>query len=123
MVAVTHIFTFEAAHRLEGYNGDCARLHGHTYRLEVTVKGPVKADGMVIDFSQLKALVEERIIQRIDHQYLNELFPFNPTCENLLLHFWRELEEALKILPHLTLKRLVLWESPFAYAEMEDDKG
>ncbi|CEP66267.1 6-pyruvoyl tetrahydropterin synthase/QueD family protein [Moorella glycerini] len=118
MVALTYIFTFEAAHCLEGYAGDCAHLHGHSYRLEVTVKGPVQADGMVIDFAVLKTLVEESIINRVDHQYLNEVVSFVPTCENLLLWFWKELGAALKPYPHLVLERLVLWETSNARAEI-----
>jgi len=118
MVALTLSFTFAAAHCLEGHAGECARLHGHTYRLEVTVRGPVQANGMVVDFSALKKLVRETIIERVDHQYLNEVFPFVPTCENLLLRFWRDLEEALQPYPSLTLEELVLWETPEARARL-----
>lgn len=118
MVALTLTFAFEAAHCLEGYEGECGRLHGHTYRLEVTVKGPVQANGMVVDFSALKSLVRETVIKRVDHQYLNEVFPFVPTCENLILRFWQDLEEALKPYPSLTLEELVLWETPEARARL-----
>lgn len=118
MVALTCIFSFEAAHSLEGYAGDCARLHGHSYRLEVTVKGPVQADGMVIDFAVLKRLVEESIIKRVNHRYLNEIVAFVPTCENLLLWFWGILVEGLKPYPLLVLERLVLWETSNARAEI-----
>jgi len=118
MVALTINFSFEAAHCLEGHEGNCGRLHGHTYRLEVTVKGPVPANGMVIDFSALKSLVQEAVIERVDHEYLNDLFPFTPTCENLILHFWQNLEVALLPHPSLILEELVLWETPEARARL-----
>jgi len=118
MVALTITFPFEAAHCLEGHEGNCGRLHGHTYRLEVTVKGPVQANGMVIDFSALKSLVLEAVIKRVDHEYLNELFTFMPTCENLILCFWQNLEEALLPHPSLILEELVLWETPEARARL-----
>ena len=109
---VTVSFTFEAAHCLPGHRGECARLHGHTYRLEVTVGGPVGPDGMVLDFGLLKQLVRETVIDRVDHRYLNEVYPFIPTCENLVRRFWEDLEQALRPYPDLALEELVLWETP-----------
>jgi len=107
-------FTFEAAHCLPEHRGECSRLHGHSYRLEVTVSGPVGPDGMVVDFGRLKQLVRETVIDRVDHRYLNELYPFAPTCENLALRFWQDLQEALRAYPRLKLSELVLWETPDA---------
>jgi 6-pyruvoyltetrahydropterin/6-carboxytetrahydropterin synthase len=81
---VTKRFRFEAAHHLPGYPGKCARPHGHGYRLDVTVEGPVRADGLVFDFYDLKRLVNERVVERLDHRDLNELMPV-PSAENIAL--------------------------------------
>ncbi len=101
---LTKKFTFEMAHALEGYGGKCAHLHGHSYHLEVTVEGTeVGSDGMALDFSQLKHIVQQAVVDRFDHALvlrqdsdlrlpasdLHNLIavPFNPTTENLLIHF------------------------------------
>lgn len=101
---LTKKFVFEMAHALEGYDGKCAHLHGHSYHLEVTVEGAeVGPDGMTLDFSQLKHIVQQAVVDRFDHALvlhqdsklrpptsdLHNLIavPFNPTTENLLVHF------------------------------------
>ena len=106
---LTKKFSFEMAHALDGYNGKCANLHGHSYHLEVTVEGGSPAEnGMVIDFHTIKAIVQQNIIDRFDHALvLREgtsliascakspnliMVPFNPTTENLLLHFAQLIE-------------------------------
>lgn len=75
-------FIFDAAHRITDYQGKCEKLHGHTYRLKVTVKGDIKDDGMVIDFAVIKRVVQEKVIDKLDHSYLNDFFE-NPTTENV----------------------------------------
>ena len=79
---VTKEFTFDAAHRLESYHGKCEELHGHTYRLSISVIGELDNEGMVIDFLELKALVKEYVLSRLDHKYLNEVIG-QPTAENI----------------------------------------
>lgn len=75
---VTKRFTFDAAHQLPNHGGRCARPHGHTYRVDVTVAGPVSTqvgapdEGMVIDFGDLKAIWRTHLEPRLDHQDLNE---------------------------------------------------
>ncbi|HEX9058876.1 MAG TPA: 6-carboxytetrahydropterin synthase QueD, partial [Clostridia bacterium] len=76
---ITKVFTFDCAHHLNEYEGKCKNIHGHTYKLEVTVKGPVQKNGLVMDFHDLDAVVENEILEMIDHKYLNEIFDFNPT--------------------------------------------
>lgn len=66
---------FEAAHRLPGYNGKCAHLHGHSYRVKVTMMGKVQENGMVLDFAIVKDIIDQ-----LDHQFLNDLME-NPTVE------------------------------------------
>lgn len=77
MATLTREFTFDAAHQLVDYDGKCACIHGHTYRLLVTVEGhklqqigPKK--GMIIDFGQLKKVVNEEVIEKLDHKFLAE---------------------------------------------------
>ena len=72
MIRLTKEFKFEMAHALYGYDGLCANLHGHSYKLLVTVRGGVKNEeepkqGMVIDFSVLKSIVKSLIISKYDH--------------------------------------------------------
>lgn len=120
---ITKIFEFDSAHNLINYNGKCEKLHGHTYRLEVTVSGVPDINGLVIDFTLLKSIVNECIIEKLDHQYLNELFDFNTTCENLLVWMWNELYPKLKT-DRFELYQLTLWETPTSYATLtKEDMG
>ncbi|HXB84016.1 MAG TPA: 6-carboxytetrahydropterin synthase QueD [Candidatus Acidoferrum sp.] len=107
-------FRFEAAHVLPFHPGKCARMHGHSYRLEVAITGPVQTEGpsrgMVEDFDEIERIVAERIVDRFDHQNLND-FVENPTAENLLLWIWQHLADDLP-----GLDELVLWETTTACA-------
>ncbi|MEZ5988237.1 MAG: 6-carboxytetrahydropterin synthase QueD [Planctomycetota bacterium] len=103
-MTVTKVFRFEAAHQLPDHPGKCRRLHGHGYRLEVTVGREVDPrTGMVLDFYDLKRIVEDRVVSRLDHRYLNDLLQPS-TAENLCLWIARELAE-------LPLVELRLWET------------
>lgn len=130
---LTKKFTFEMAHALDGYNGKCANLHGHSYHLEVTIEGSeLNPDGMAIDFGSIKQTVQQAIISRFDHalvlkkgsdlnapglpfQNLIEV-PFNPTTENLLLHFASLLEPLLP--DDIRLNSLRLAETDTSVAEL-----
>ncbi|WP_048148273.1 6-pyruvoyl trahydropterin synthase family protein [Palaeococcus ferrophilus] len=106
-------FKFEAAHAVK-IGGNTEEIHGHTFRLEVTVEGGIER-GYVMDFLELRALVEE-ILARLDHRNLNSLFE-NPTTENIAL--WIA-ERVSKGLPEgVALKRLVLWEGDENGVELE----
>ncbi len=89
---VTRTFGFEAAHHLPGYDGKCARVHGHSYMLHVTVDAPVGDDGLAMDFVDIKRIVEERVIDRLDHRDLNEIIE-QPSAENIAIWSWNELGE------------------------------
>ncbi|AIS53242.1 6-pyruvoyltetrahydropterin/6-carboxytetrahydropterin synthase [Thermoanaerobacter kivui] len=117
---VTKIFTFDSAHNLVNYNGKCEELHGHTYKLEVTVEGKPDEEGMVIDFVKLKEIVSEKVIKRLDHKYLNEVFEFNTTCENILLWMWNELKDVLTE-DRYRLYKLKLWETSTSFAEITEE--
>jgi len=110
-IVITKVFTFDSAHHLNDYQGKCKNIHGHTYKLEVSVKGEVDKSGLVIDFHDLNDMVEGEILSYIDHRYLNELFDFNPTCELIGEWIW---DEIVKRLPPTgcELTKLVLWETP-----------
>ncbi len=87
-------FSFAAAHWLTDYHGECERLHGHNYRLVVTVSGPLRSDGLVIDFVELKQVVRSAVIEPLDHSNLNDRFK-NPSCELVAQWIWRTLKPLL----------------------------
>jgi len=120
-IDVTKIFTFDSAHKLNNYEGDCKFLHGHTYKLEVTIRGKVDDRGMVMDFNDLKAIVKERILNKLDHRYLNDIFEFNTTCENMLVWMFQQLEEAITD-DRVQLQKLVLWETPTSFGTLEREQ-
>lgn len=112
-------FTFEAAHVLPHHPGKCARLHGHSYRLEVYVDGPLHASGpaagMVRDFDEVASVVRTHAVDVLDHRSLND-YVENPTSELVILWIWERLA------PHLDgLAKLVLWETPTACAVLCKD--
>jgi 6-pyruvoyltetrahydropterin/6-carboxytetrahydropterin synthase len=110
--SVTRSFRFEAAHQLPWHDGACRNLHGHSYRLEVTVEGPIGAQGMVIDFGDLKAVVGRQVLDRFDHRYLNDLFD-NPTAELIAAEIWKSLEAE-----GLGVSRIRLWETDTCSVEI-----
>ena len=140
LIRLTKEFSFEAAHALGGYDGPCREIHGHSYRLFVTIKGTPSTDpmnpkqGMVMDFGVLKKIVNEEIISRFDHalvlrstadeglrRVLLEQFDnvvtveYQPTCENMLDDFAHRL---MKRLPEgVMLHSLRLHETASSYAE------
>jgi 6-pyruvoyltetrahydropterin/6-carboxytetrahydropterin synthase len=98
---ITTEFHYDSAHRLPLLpdTHKCSRLHGHTYRLLVTLDGDVGMDGFVIDFSDVKAAVAP-LIKQLDHQYLNDIID-NPTVEVQLEWLWERIK--LTGLTELTL--------------------
>jgi 6-pyruvoyltetrahydropterin/6-carboxytetrahydropterin synthase len=122
-VSITKVFTFDSAHHLNEYDGKCKNIHGHTYKLEVTIKGYTDSNGLVMDFHDLKDIVEKYILEKIDHLYLNDIFEFNPTCENIGLWIWEEIEKRMPKQDE-RLERLVLWETPTSYVSIDrEDMG
>jgi 6-pyruvoyltetrahydropterin/6-carboxytetrahydropterin synthase len=114
MILLTKIFEFDSAHRLNDYDGKCKNIHGHTYKLEVTIAGIRDENGIVMDFYDLNALINEKILDEIDHQYLNEIFDFNPTCENLGIWIWETLIDDIED-DDIKLEKIVLWENTRSY--------
>jgi 6-pyruvoyltetrahydropterin/6-carboxytetrahydropterin synthase len=111
-VQIRKSFTFEAAHVLPHHPGKCGRLHGHSYRLEVALDGPLQqsgpATGMVEDFDAVSRVVRAAVIAQLDHRSLNELIE-NPTAERIAVWAWEQLARELPL-----LAELVLWETPTA---------
>ncbi|MBS0012258.1 MAG: 6-carboxytetrahydropterin synthase [Bacteroidales bacterium] len=139
-IRVTREFSFEMAHALWNYDGPCRNVHGHSYRLFVTLAGkPVNdpgkpKNGMVIDFVDLKKIVNDKVVSLFDHSVmisnnvekeklaaLNKMFgnvlvsDYQPTCENIVADI------ADRIKPHLPentrLHSLRLYETACSYAE------
>jgi 6-pyruvoyltetrahydropterin/6-carboxytetrahydropterin synthase len=119
MAQIACEFRFEASHQLrrddwsdaenDAVFGNCARLHGHSYRLLVTLRGPIDPEtGMVMNFSEVKRLVRERVVHRLDHQHLNDVVGGLTTAENLL--YWMA-DQLLGPMPADLLTRLELWET------------
>ncbi|MHC5037929.1 MAG: 6-carboxytetrahydropterin synthase QueD [Planctomycetota bacterium] len=104
---VSKEFSFDAAHNLKEYQGKCEALHGHTYRLRITVEIPVGPTGMAFDFVDLKRIVEDRVISVLDHTYLNDTLR-QPTAENLAIWIWDTLSE-------LPLWEVRVWETPDSF--------
>ena len=93
---------FDAAHRLLDYEGPCARLHGHSFRVEAAVEGSnLGRQQLLVDFHDLRRLLEE-VVEPFDHNCLNEVEPFtqsSPTSENIARHIYRSLHAMLPRLP------------------------
>jgi 6-pyruvoyltetrahydropterin/6-carboxytetrahydropterin synthase len=108
-VDIYKTFMLESAHRLPNVPAGhkCARVHGHSFRVEIHVSGPVDDRfGWVMDFADVKAAFDP-LFQQLDHRYLNDVPGLeNPTSENLARWIWRELQPAL---PHLS--RVVVHET------------
>jgi 6-pyruvoyltetrahydropterin/6-carboxytetrahydropterin synthase len=105
---VTKEFVFDAAHYLPDYEGKCERLHGHTWKLHVTVEAPVGKDGLAFDFVQLKNLAMDRVVGKLDHQVINDVVP-NPSAELIALWVWHQLRD-------LPLYEVRVWETPTSFA-------
>ncbi len=139
-IRVTKQFNFEAAHALWNYDGKCKNIHGHTYKLFVTVIGkPISDDnsvktGMVIDFGDLKKIVKTHIVDVFDHAViLNKKAPYKnfinvpemferfittdyqPTCENMVIHFSDIIKKYLP--ENVSLFSVRLYETETSYAE------
>jgi 6-pyruvoyltetrahydropterin/6-carboxytetrahydropterin synthase len=108
---LTKKFKFDSAHKLPNYDGKCKNLHGHTYFLEVTITGEMNnKTGMLLDFGIVKNVVKELIVEKFDHQYINNIIE-NPTAENMIRWIWNVLFDAFNK-HNVKLFELKLWETP-----------
>jgi 6-pyruvoyltetrahydropterin/6-carboxytetrahydropterin synthase len=116
MIIAKH-FEFEAAHQLldnECY-GTCRKLHGHTYKLTVEVEGIVNKQGWVMNFKDLKTIVKSKVIDVLDHQFINDIIPLS-TAENIIL--WIEKQIKSNIEQYAKLKSIMLYETSTSYAKI-----
>ncbi|MFI3294574.1 MAG: 6-carboxytetrahydropterin synthase [Rikenellaceae bacterium] len=141
IIRLTREFDFEMAHALENYDGACRHIHGHSYRMFITVSGvPLESEsdpkeGMVMDFGELKGLVNRLVVDRFDHTLLLrdnpenqllsqqmrskwgriELTHYQPTCENLLIFIVEQLNDQLPA--GVSLCEVKLYETARSYAQ------
>jgi 6-pyruvoyltetrahydropterin/6-carboxytetrahydropterin synthase len=135
-VRITRTVSFSAAHRYENRElteqenravfGACYRPHGHghNYRVDVTVEGPVDPiTGMVMNLADLDDLLDQEVVQKLDHTFLNYDVPHFaeviPTCENLALYLWNVLNDSEHRLGTGRLAAVRVWESDDLFAEVE----
>lgn len=140
MLQITKIFRFEMAHAIDGYAGKCKNVHGHSYALHVTVAGNsneddyLSAPGFVIDFKQLKNIVNERVVDILDHKLvlstvylkLHEslkgqenlvIWEYEPSAENMLIYIKKNLQSVFP--KEIKLVKLRLFETADSYAEWQ----
>ena len=114
MFVLKIVTDFASAHSLRNYPGDCSRLHGHNWQVEVSVCSQVlDGNGIAIDFREIKKQTK-LVIKRVDHQYLNEIEPFdvlNPTAENIAKYFFDEVGLLVNN-ENVKVKDVVIWETP-----------
>lgn len=144
-IRLTKEFRFEMSHTLDQYQGLCRNLHGHSYKLFITVIGEYvknpqnNSSGMVLDFKKVKELVENSIINDFDHAVVLDknskfakalketdtkmiIFDCQPTCENLIMEFH---DRITKVLPEgIKLAKIKLYETETSFAEwlIEDNE-
>ena len=107
--------TFAAAHQLRGYKGKCENIHGHNWKVVLSVEGTRLNDiGLLIDFHDLKAILKEKL-NLLDHKNINEVPPFdeeNPSSENLARFLSEEINDALQKLDQgVSVHSVTVWES------------
>ena len=112
---------FAAAHQLRGYKGKCESMHGHNWRVQVSISSDKLNDiGIVMDFHDLKDLTNE-VISPLDHSFLNEVFPFteiNPSSENIAKWIFESLSKRLKDM--VKVNTITVWESENSSATYYD---
>jgi 6-pyruvoyltetrahydropterin/6-carboxytetrahydropterin synthase len=110
--------TFAAGHALRNYRGKCENVHGHNYRVMVTIQGPQLDNiGLLVDFVEVKKLMN-RVIDRLDHQFINDLAPFdtiNPSAENMAKYFYDEISTGLGT-ASVRVGEVRIWETDTASA-------
>ncbi len=116
-LTVTRVFHFDAAHHLTSYHGKCERIHGHTYRVDVSVKGSVEKEGLVLDFLVLKEIVNQKAISFLDHSDLNLRFS-QPSAENIAIWIWDQIQEDIQQLG-VELAEIRVYETPSSFVSYQ----
>jgi 6-pyruvoyltetrahydropterin/6-carboxytetrahydropterin synthase len=109
--------TFAAGHALRGYRGKCENVHGHNYRVQLTLEGlELDAIGLLVDFVEVKRLMRG-VIGYLDHRFINDLPPFdvlNPSAENMAKYFYDEISSQLPA--PVRLGQVKIWETDITSA-------
>lgn len=141
MHRITKEFQFDSCHMLDSHQGKCHNLHGHTYRLQIEISGSLiqhgSSTGMVMDFADLKAIVQEHIIQKWDHAFLyhrhnvyeNRLAQLLVDMQRKVVAFEQpttaeNLSQAIAngLSPYLPISKITLWETPTSFCTYESDR-
>jgi 6-pyruvoyltetrahydropterin/6-carboxytetrahydropterin synthase len=113
MFDVSVDYGFSAGHALRGYKGKCENVHGHNYRVRVTISGEeLDSTGLLVDFTDVRGAIKA-LVDRLDHRFLNDLVPFdriNPSAENLAKYFSDEIGEAFRG-RNLRVASVTVWET------------
>jgi 6-pyruvoyltetrahydropterin/6-carboxytetrahydropterin synthase len=125
MFEVSVEYSFAAGHALRGYKGKCENVHGHNYKVRVTVGGEkLNSIGLLMDFSDLRAAVKG-LVEKFDHHFLNDVEPFtdtNPSAENLACYLGTELQRKIK--DHgLSVSNVTVWETDTTSASYRPSVG
>ena len=107
--------TFSAGHALRGYKGKCENVHGHNYKVRVTLAGPeLDSVGLLYDFVHLKQVIQG-VIRSLDHRFLNDFAPFditNPSAENIARHIFDEISQQMKPVENgAAIASITVWET------------
>ena len=107
--------TFAAGHALRNYKGKCENVHGHNFKVQVVIEGEkLDETGLLVDFIDVKNVMRA-VIERLDHQFLNEIPPFdvkNPSAENIAEYFYQELTSGLSGTPvPIRIREVKIWET------------
>ncbi len=106
---------FAAGHALRNYKGKCENIHGHNWRVQVVIEGEqLDGTGLLVDFIDVKNLMGS-VIARLDHQFLNEVAPFdvkNPSAENIAEYFYEQMSTGLAATPvPVRIREVKIWET------------
>lgn len=112
-VKICREFYFDASHYLPEYKGKCENVHGHTYKFEVVLKGKPERNGMVMDFLDVKKVVESKVLSMLDHKNLNDIFKL-PTAENVVIWIFENLKKEMP-----NLSSVKLWEGRNSWVEYD----
>jgi 6-pyruvoyltetrahydropterin/6-carboxytetrahydropterin synthase len=111
--------SFAAGHSLRNYRGKCEKVHGHNYKVRVTLEGEtLNAAGLLVDFTELKRVLHA-VIERLDHEFLNDIPPFdqlNPSAENMAKYFHDEISRGLATEAGVRVANVRIWETDTSIA-------
>jgi 6-pyruvoyltetrahydropterin/6-carboxytetrahydropterin synthase len=106
--------TFAAGHALRNYKGKCENVHGHNYRVRITVEGDqLDSTGLLVDFLDVKRLIG-RVVDYLDHRFINDLPPFdelNPSAENIAKYFYDRVSDGLTMGAPVRISAVQVWET------------